>query len=75
MSMDRVSDEQLIRALRCSSSVPPEDAVCALCHYSLVEEWNGAKICSCDCDRIVMDAAERLEELTAAAKGSGDTSG
>lgn len=73
--MDRVSDEQLIWALRCSSSVPPEDAVCALCHYSLVEEWNGEKICSCDCDRIVADAAARLEELTGPTKGTGDISG
>ncbi len=70
-----VTDKQLIRALRCSSSVPPEDAVCAGCRYSLVEEWNGEKICSCDCDRMVMDAAARLEELTGATKGAGDTSG
>ena len=73
--MDRVTYKQLIRALRCSSSVPPEDAVCTECHYSLVEEWNGEKICSCDCDRIVMDAATRLEKLTAAVRGTGDTSG
>ena len=73
--MESINDKQLIQALRCSSSVPPEDAVCAECHYSLVEEWNGEKICSCDRDRIVMDAAARLEELTTAAKGTGDTSG
>lgn len=62
--MESINDKQLIQALRCSSSVPPEDAVCTECHYSLVEEWYGEKICSCDCDRIGMDAAARLEELT-----------
>lgn len=73
--MDKVTDKQLIRALRCSSSVPLGGAVCTECHYSLVDEWNGEKICSCDCDRIDMDAAARLEELTAAVRGTGDTSG
>lgn len=69
--MDRISDEQLIRALRCTSSVPPHDNVCAECHYSFVEKWNGEKFCGCDCDRIGMDAAARLEELTCTRRDSG----
>lgn len=73
--MDRVSDDQLIRALRCSSSPKLDDGGCKECPYCVTEKWREEEILSCDCDRIGMDAAERLEELTAAAKGSGDTSG
>lgn len=63
MSMDRVSDDQLIRALRCSSTVP-DDSVCEACPYCATETWREEEIRSCDCDRIGMDAAARLEELT-----------
>lgn len=75
MSMDRVSDEQLIRALRCSSSALLDDGVCKVCPYCVTETWREEEIQSCDCDRIGMDAAARLEELTGATKGPGDTSG
>lgn len=64
-------DRTLIRALRCSANVPPEDEVCKRCAYGIVEEWKlGSEeqrryeIVSCDTDRIVVDAADRLEELT-----------
>ena len=32
-------DKTLIRALRCSANVPPEDEVCKRCAYGIVEEW------------------------------------
>ena len=64
MSVDRVSDEQLIRALRCSSSALLDDSVCKACPYCSTEIWREEEIQSCDCDRIGMDAAERLEQLT-----------
>lgn len=62
-------DRTIIRALRCSASVPPADAVCKRCAYGIVEKlelWDGTEheIVSCDTDRIVVDAADRLEELT-----------
>lgn len=64
-------DRTIIRALRCSASVPPADAVCKRCAYGIVEEWKlGSEeqrryeVVSCDTDRIVVDAADRLEELT-----------
>lgn len=62
-------DRTLIRALRCSANVPPEDEVCKRCAYGIVEEWKlgdgtEQEIVSCDTDRIVVDAADRLEELT-----------
>ena len=75
MSMDRVSDEQLIRALRCSCSPIPDDNRCKTCPYCVTETWREEEILSCDCDRISMAAAARLEELTAAVRGPGDTSG
>ncbi len=62
--MDRVSDEQLIRALRCSSSPKLDDSGCKACPYGVIEMWREEEIQSCDCDRIGMDAAARLEELT-----------
>ena len=62
--MDRVSDEQLIRALRCSSSPMPDDNGCKTCPHGVIEMWREEEILSCDCDRIGMDAAVRLEELT-----------
>lgn len=70
-----VTDKQLIRALRCSGRTPPKVGECEGCYYSLIEDWDGEKIRSCDCDRMVMDAAARLEELTGAAGETGDGSG
>ena len=62
--MEKVSDAQLIRALRCSSSFLPDDSGCKTCPYCVTETWREEEIQSCDCDRIGMDAAARLEELT-----------
>ena len=75
MNMDKVTDKHLIRALRCSSSPMPDDNMCKTCPYCVTETWREEEFLSCDCDRIGMDAAARLEELTGAAKGAGDTSG
>lgn len=71
--MDR---EILIKALRCSATVKPKDWNCAECPYRTLEEVddripcppdveeNGKKYWeSCDCDRIVLDAAELLENM------------
>jgi hypothetical protein len=62
-------DRTIIRALRCSASVPPEDEACRKCAYGIVEklelgDGNEHEIVSCDTDRIAVDAADRLEELT-----------
>lgn len=67
-------DRELIQALRCSANVPPEDEVCKQCEYGIIEMWKLAcgkkrELVSCDTDRIVTDAAERLEELMG---GNGD---
>ena len=59
-----ISTQEIIRALRCSANptaVP--DEVCAACPYCISEEWEGIHIAACDCDRIAMDAAERLEKI------------
>lgn len=68
-----MSCEDIIRALRCISAPegPPED--CTGCPYYkkvplcaeleerlLVDTWT-----SCDCDKVCMDAADRIERLEA----------
>lgn len=67
-------DAALAAALRCSSGVPTGSEDCEHCKYgqrigdvldidpldafaSMADEW------TCDCDRIAVDAAKRLEEL------------
>lgn len=57
-------DKELIRALRCAATVQTGDEPCETCSYNKKEEWNGDVWENCDVDRISMDAAERLEELT-----------
>lgn len=57
-------DKELIRALRCAATAQTGDEPCETCSYNKKEEWNGGVWESCDVDRISMDAAERLEELT-----------
>lgn len=66
--MDRVSDEQLIQALRCVSSFKFGDEPCKECPYGIAEKWNAENVYSCDVDRVCMDAADRLEELAEAQK-------
>ena len=66
----------LIKALRCSASPYTDNKNCTECQYRLQEEVkddlpvpydaeiDGKKYwISCDCDRIVLDAAEMLEKL------------
>lgn len=68
-------DAALAAALRCSSGVPTGSGDCEHCKYgqrigdasdgdplpdeliAIADEW------TCDCDRIAVDAAKRLEEL------------
>lgn len=62
-------DRTIIRALRCSASVPTGDEACRKCAYGIVEklelgDGNEYEVVSCDTDGIAVDAADRLEELT-----------
>lgn len=68
--------EKLITALRCSSMTGQDCVNCVSCEYKLLEELpgdcpsdhdvviNGKRYwISCDLDRIVNEAADRLEEI------------
>lgn len=67
----RPTAEEIIKALRCSSTVRDHEVDCAKCAYyvkqkpvagyeNLPEEfW-----CQCDCDKIALDAADLIEEMT-----------
>lgn len=65
--------KELIKALRCSAT-PGANHNCEVCKYGLFEEYdeklpvpfdieiNGVKYYkSCDCDRMVLDAADLIE--------------
>ena len=63
--------DEIIRALKCSASTTPApDEACRECRYSIVEDWNGEPHISCDCDKIALDTADRMENLIAR-KGCG----
>ena len=55
--------EKIAAALRCSSQVPGPELDCRTCPYHMEETVDGVDYAGCDCDRIAMDAADRLEEL------------
>lgn len=68
-----MSCEDIIRALRCISTLDGEHEDCTGCPYYkqerlsaelkerlLVDTWP-----SCDCDKVCMDAADRIERLEA----------
>lgn len=55
--------EEIAAALRCSSQVPGPQMDCRTCPYHMEETVDGVDYAGCDCDRIAMDAADRLEEL------------
>ncbi len=55
--------EKLVAALRCSSSVPSPQLDCRRCAFHVEETVDGRDYAGCDCDRMVVDAADRLEEL------------
>lgn len=67
-------DSALVAALRCSSGVPTGSEDCKRCKYGqrigdipdadLPDAWGAiADEWICDCDRIAVDAAKRLEQL------------
>ena len=55
--------EKIVRSLRCSSQVPGPQLDCRTCPYHMEETVDGVDYAGCDCDRIAVDAADRLEEL------------
>lgn len=55
--------EKIGAALRCSSQVPGPQLDCRTCPYRMEETVDGVDYAGCDCDRIAVDAADRLEEL------------
>lgn len=57
---------ELVEALRCSATPggPADDAKCEGCAYGLREEFGGEELWSCDCERMIMDAAVKIEDLT-----------
>lgn len=55
--------EKSVRSLRCSSQVPGPQLDCRTCPYHMEETVDGVDYAGCDCDRIAVDAADRLEEL------------
>lgn len=58
-----VKTTDLVAAMRCSSQAPVPFPPCATCAYRVVELLDGKEYTSCDCDRMGMDAADRIEEL------------
>lgn len=72
-------DSALVAALRCSSGVPTGSEDCEHCKYGqrigdipdadLPDAWGAiADEWTCDCDRIAVDAAKRLEQLMEATR-------
>lgn len=68
-----MTDRELIEKLRCTSTPPAEGHSCSGCAYAVTEEvpegwpseFSEEVWISCDCDRIVLEAADRVEELSA----------
>mgnify|MGYP004529995401 CR=1 FL=1 len=58
-----VKTTDLVAAMRCSSQAPVPFPPCATCAYRVVELLGGKEYAGCDCDRMGLDAADRLEEL------------
>lgn len=54
---------ELVAALRCSSQAPTSSPPCTTCAYRVVESLDGKKYTGCDCDRMGVDAADKIEEL------------
>ena len=55
--------EEIVAAMRCSFQGPGPQLDCATCRYHMEETVDGVDYAGCEFDRIVMDAADRLEEL------------
>ena len=58
-----VKTTDLVTAMRCSSQAPTSSPPYTTCAYRVVELLDGKECTGCDCDRMGMDAADRLEEL------------
>lgn len=58
-----VKTTDLVAAMRCSSQAPTPSPPCTTCAYRVVETLDGKEYTGCDCDRMGLDAADRLEEL------------
>lgn len=58
-----VKTTDLVAAMRCSSQAPTFSPPCTTCAYRTVELLNGREYTGCDCDRMGLDAADRLDEL------------
>lgn len=58
-----VKTTDLVAAMRCSSQAPTSSPPCTTCAYRVVESLDGKEYTSCDCDRMGMDAADKIEEL------------
>lgn len=61
--MQMVKTTDLVAAMRCSCQAPTSSPPCTTCAYRVVESLDGEDYTGCDCDRMGMDAADRLEEL------------
>lgn len=57
-----VKTTDLVAAMRCSSQAPTSSPPCTTCAYRVVELLDGKEYTSCDCDRMGMDAADKMEE-------------
>ena len=56
--------EKLVAALRCSSSVPSAELDCRTCAFHMEETIDGKDYAGCECDRILLAAVDKIEELT-----------
>ena len=58
-----VKTTDLVTAMRCSFQAPTSAPPCTACAYRVVESLDGEEYTSCDCDRMGMDAADKIEDL------------
>lgn len=59
-----MNTERLVAALRCSATPPVGSLRCFTCEFGKNELIDSRDYVGCDCDRIAMDAATKIEELT-----------
>lgn len=58
-----VKTTDLVTALRCSSSVPSAQLDCRACAFHMEETVDGKDYAGCECDRILVDATDKIEDL------------
>lgn len=58
-----IKTTDLVTAMRCCSQAPTSSPPCTTCAYRVVESLDGKEYTGCDCDRMGMDAADKIEEL------------